>query len=314
MRTVIQNMKKIYIFMILAVLIALNISGCKETVTSGAEDGEYLIYYLENDGISLVMEKYEAKETESDKLIAELMNKMNNPNSDKHKTVYAEKFVVNEFSLEKKVLYIHFSEGYSLMDDVEEVLFRSSMVRVMCQIEGVDYVSFYINEQPLTNDTGNVVGLMASEHFIDSTSDSLNNLQWAEMNLYFADSSGQNLICEKRDVAYGRNVSLEMSILENLIKGPENGSAKRALPRNLKILGVSVKDGICYVNFDSSFLNAMVDASADVTIYSMVNSLCELPNVKQVQILVDGSSEKTFMDKYPLTTLFERNLNLVIVP
>ena len=310
MKTIIKKFSLI----ILTVLIVFGISGCKETVESGTEDGEYLIYYLENGGISIVTETYKAKETETDKLIVELMEKMNTPSSDRHKTVYAEKFVVNEYALDKKVLYIHFSEGYSLMDDVEEVLFRSSVVRVMCQIEGVDYVSFYINEQPLTNDAGNVVGLMASDSFIDSTSDSINNLQWAEMNLYFADLSGQNLICEKREVAYGRNVSLEMSILENLIKGPENASAKRALPRNLKILGVSVKDGICYVNFDSSFLNAMVDASVDVTIYSMVNSLCELPNVKQVQILVDGSSEKTFMDKYPLTTLFERNLNLVTVP
>ena len=308
--------KKIILIMLtaLAVLTVFFTSGCNKSENSERRDGEYILYYLENDGMSLVTESYEANETETDKLIVELMNKMNNPDSDKHKTEYAEKFVVNEYVLDKKVLYIHFSEGYSLMDDVEEVLFRSSMVRVMCQIEGIDYVSFYINEQPLINDTGNVVGLMASEHFIDSTSDSLNNVQWVEMNLYFADSSGQNLICEKREIAYGRNVSLEMSILENLIKGPENDSAKRALPRNLKILGVSVKDGICYVNFDSSFLNAMVDASADVTVYSIVNSLCELSNVKQVQILVDGSSEKTFMDKYPLTTLFERNLNLVIVP
>ncbi len=307
MRTMINK----YFLMILILLTAFSIAGCKESVTSGPEDSEYLIYYLQNDGISLVTESYEAKETETDKLILELMDKMYNPDSDRHKTVYAEKFVVNEYMLDEKVLYIHFSEGYSLMDDVEEVLFRSSMVRVMCQIEGIEYVSFYINEQPLTNDMGNVVGLMAPEHFIDSTSDSLNNLQWAEMNLYFADSSGQNLICEKREVAYGRNVSIEMAVLENLIKGPEKNSAKRTLPNNLKILGVSVKDGICYVNFDSSFLNAMVDASTDVTIYSVVNSLCELPNVKQVQILVDGSSEKTFMDKYPLTTLFERNLNLM---
>ena len=310
MRTII---KKVFLIF-LPVLIVFALSGCKEPENSRTGDDEYLIYYLKNDGISLVTERYEAEENETDKLIVELMDKMNKPDSDRYKSVYAEKIVVNEYVLDKKVLYIHFSEGYSLMDDVEEVLFRSSMVRVMCQIEGIDYVSFYINEQPLTNDMGNVVGLMASEHFIDNTSDSLNNLQWAQLNLYFADSTGQNLICEQREVAYGRNVSVEMSILENLIEGPENSQAKRALPRNLKILGVSVKEGICYVNLDSSFLNAMVDASADVTIYSMVNSLCELPNIKQVQILVDGSSEKTFMDKYPLTTLFERNLNLVAVP
>ncbi|MGN0374699.1 MAG: GerMN domain-containing protein [Butyrivibrio sp.] len=303
-------MKKIILF-IFSLMLAVLATGCRNKDNISDKDSEYNIYYLYSDGITLITENYETDETDTNKLVKELLDKMLYPDSEEHLSVYRSNFNADRFIVEEKVVYVYFSDGYLIMNDVEEVLFRSALVKTLCQIEGIDYVSFYIKEQPLTNDSGNVIGLMSAVDFIESTDDSLDNLQWSEMTLYFADDAGQNLVCEKKKVAYKKNVSIEQAVLENLIAGPDVEGAKRTLPKGLRIIGVSVKDGICYVNFDSSFLNAMVDVSADVTIYSIVNSLCELPNIKQVQILVNGSSEKTFMDKYPLTTLFGRELNLV---
>lgn len=295
----------------LAAVLVFIMAGCKNEKYKDKAENEYDIYYLKSDGITLTTERYEASESDVNMLVRELLDKMLVPDSDKHLSAYQENFNADKFTVEEKVVYIHFSDGYVVMDNVEEVLFRSAVVRTLCQIDGIDYVSFYINEAPLTNDSGNVMGLMSADDFIDNTDDSLDNLQWTEMTLYFADSTGQKLICEKKQVAYKRNVSTEQAILENLVLGPDTSGAKSALPDNLRIIGVSVKDGVCYVNLDSSFLDVMVDVSADATVYSIVNSLCELSNIKQVQILVNGSSEKTFMDKYPLTTLFERNLSMV---
>ena len=303
-------MKKIILF-IFSLMLAVLATGCRNKDNISDNDSEYNIYYLYSDGITLITENYETDETDTNKLVKEILDKMLYPDSEEHLSVYRSNFIADKFIVEEKVVYVYFSDGYLMMNDVEEVLFRSALVKTLCQIEGIDYVSFYINEQPLTNDSGNVIGLMSAVDFIESTDDSLDNLQWSEMTLYFADDAGQNLVCEKKKVAYKKNASIEQVVLENLIAGPDVKGAKRTLPKGLRIIGVSVKDGICYVNFDSSFLNAMVDVSADVTIYSIVNSLCELPNIKQVQILVNGSSEKNFMDKYPLTTLFGRELNLV---
>ena len=57
------------------------------------------------------------------------------------------------------------------------------------------------------------------------------------------------------------------------------------------LIGVTVRDGICYVNFDSTFLTAGYDQAPEVTIYSIVNSIVSNGTVKQVQILVDGGSD-----------------------
>lgn len=303
-------MKKIIRMLVLMLLICV-LTSCKNDTPDEISDDKYNIFYLDADGITLVTEEYEARTIDNNKLATDLLNKMYAPESDDHFTVFKKNFDVDKITIDEKVVYVYMAESYYEMNDVEEVLVRSALVKTLSQIEGVEYVSFYINEQPFVNDMGNVVGLMSAGDYIDNTDEFLNTLQWAELPLYYSDSSGQNLICEQKQIAYSGNSSIERAVIENLIDGPDSKEAKSALPKNMKVLGVSTKDGICYVNLDASFLTAMVDVSADVTIYSIVNSLCEIDNIKQVQILVNGSFEETFMDKYPLTTLFERNLNLV---
>lgn len=303
-------MKKLIGVLALMLFICL-FTACENDTPNEINDGKYNIFYLDADGITLVTEEYEPKTIDNNEIATELLNKMYAPESDDYFTVFKKNFSVDKITIDEKVVYVYMAESYYDMNDVEEVLVRSALVKTLSQINGVEYVSFYINEQPFVNDMGNVVGLMSATDYIDNTDDSLNTLQWAELPLYYADSTGQNLISEQKQIIYSGNISIERAVIENLIDGPDSKNAKSALPKNMKVLGVSTKDGICYVNLDASFLTAMVDVSPDVTIYSIVNSLCEIDNIKQVQILVNGSFEETFMDKYPLTTLFERDLNLV---
>ena len=54
--------------------------------------------------------------------------------------------------------------------------------------------------------------------------------------------------------------------------------------------------------------------SAEVTIYSITNSLVELSNINKVQISVDGETNITFREKFNLSDLFERNLDLLVTP
>ena len=77
------------------------------------------------------------------------------------------------------------------------------------------------------------------------------------------------------------------------------------------MLNVTVKDGICYVNFNSAFLTQPYSVSAEATIYSIVNSLSELTGVNKVQISIEGDSSVIYKETISLTTPFERNLDLV---
>lgn len=185
------------------------------------------------------------------------------------------------------------------------------MVKTMVQIPDIDYVVFYVNDQPLTGDTGVAVGIMDASSFVDDADDSLEAVTWTEATVYYSDSTGENLIGEILELAYNKNTPIEQVILEQLINGPDISQCKRSVPKNLKVLNVTTKEGVCYVNLDSSFLDSIVDVSSKVTLYSIVNSLCELNTINKVQILVNGSSDYTFRETYPLSDLYERNLDMV---
>ena len=71
------------------------------------------------------------------------------------------------------------------------------------------------------------------------------------------------------------------------------------------------KDGICYVNFDNSFLTESTDVSPELEIYSIVNSLCELSYINKVQISINGETNVKFKDSISLEYTFTRNLDIV---
>lgn len=82
------------------------------------------------------------------------------------------------------------------------------------------------------------------------------------------------------------------------------------LPSDVKLLNVSVSENVCYVNFDSNFLNNSLEVKELIPIYSIVNSLCAISSVNKVQLTVNGSSDVMFRDVISLNTQFERNLDL----
>ena len=73
---------------------------------------------------------------------------------------------------------------------------------------------------------------------------------------------------------------------------------------------MSVNENVCYINFDSAFLNSTLEVNEYIPIYSIVNSLCEISNVNKVQITVNGSSDVMFREVVSLNTQFERNLEI----
>ena len=112
---------------------------------------------------------------------------------------------------------------------------------------------------------------------------------------------------------------MEKLIVEEIIKGPDlndsgSAGAGKAYPvanPDTKVLSVAVRDGICYVNLDSSFVNQIYNVTPEVTIYAITNSLVELSNVNKVQISINGETNINYRENISLSATFERNLDLV---
>jgi germination protein M len=74
---------------------------------------------------------------------------------------------------------------------------------------------------------------------------------------------------------------------------------------------VTTRDRICYVNLSSDFQNGHPDVLAQTALYSIVNSLCELPSIEAVQISVDGQPDTVFMEPISLAGNFRMNEDIV---
>ena len=113
-------------------------------------------------------------------------------------------------------------------------------------------------------------------------------------------------------MVYNSNVPMERLVVEQLLAGPlENEKAYPTINPDTKIISVNVKDGVCYVDLDSMFLTQIYNVTADVSIYSITNSLVELSNVNKVQISVNGDTNVNYKENINFTTMFERNLEMI---
>lgn len=294
------------VLLLLVFLIAV-LSGCGK---EQEETSEYSIYYVNKDKTKIVSEGYDPKAEDTKGMIRELLKQLSrDTESPDYRKALGKDVEVENWNLDNAQLYLYFNMAYQEMDHVTEILCRAAIVRTLIQIEGIDYISFYVGDTPLADGNGNLVGLMTADSFIENPGEQINSIQTASIALYFASKDGNSLVEEVQEVRYSTNISMEKLVMEYLLKGPRDKNLRSAIPMGTKLISVSVLDGICFVNLDEGFLNQNYEITEPVVIYSIVNSLVELPNVNKVQIAVNGDSNKIYRDLYDLGNMYERNLD-----
>lgn len=288
-------------------LLCLSCAGCQKKEEDLGDGTQYTVYYLNSSGNQLVGDAYAALETEKEPLVQELLTRMTSvPPELDCQSALPNRVEKITYRIEENVLYLYADANYALMNSVQEILCRAALTKTLTQIEGIDYLSIYCAEQPIVDGAGNPVGMLSASDFVDSIRD-VNSFEKTELTLYFANAAGDKLVEEKREVMRNTNTSLEKLIVEQLIEGPEQAGHYATVPKDVKLLNVSVNESVCSINLDSTFLNNTLEVQDYIPIYSIVNSLSELSTVSRVQIRINGSQDAVFRDQISLNTVFERN-------
>lgn len=294
------------------VFVILTCSGCGN---KKPEEGDvYTIYHLNHDQTGLVMRDYTTQTPRDDKdtLLEELMDALSQtPDKLEYYPPLSGRVHLLDYHTEEDQVTLEFDSQYKELPATTEILVRAAVVRTLTQVEGISYVSFIVQGEPLVDNLGNVVGIMSADQFIDNAGDEINTYEQAELRLYFADETGTHLVSANRTLRFSSNIAMEKLVVEQLIKGPENPELYPTINPETKIVNVTVKDGICYVNLSEAFLTQTYQVTPEISIYSLVDSLVELPNVNKVQISVNGETAVTYQESISLTTVFERNLDLL---
>lgn len=304
-----MNKQRIGWILILCLLLA----GCQ---SSKEEEGAGKIYYVNYDKGAIESNSYKFASEEQEDMVDNLVDMLSNavPKEEEESGAEAllpDKVKILGYEITGEIMKLNLSEAYLEIVPVHEVLCRAALVKNFVQIPDISYVQIMVEGKDLLDSKGNVIGLMSSDSFLETSGKDITAYQYAELELYFANKDGDKLEKETRNVYYSSNTPLEKVVVEQLIKGPREEGHYAVISPNTKIIGVSVADGIGYVNLDEQFAADPLVVQEEVPIYAIVNSLTSAGNVQKVQISVNGDTKITFRESMRLDQLYEKNEELM---
>ena len=186
-------------------------------------------------------------------------------------------------------------ERYASMTGINSSIADVCLARTALQLEGVRKVRIRVES------TG---GQLLSDRVFTENDlllyDNGEFSEFTELLLYFSDSDSRFLLLEKRTIPLTERKDLPRIVVEELLKGPDNAGMLSSLPKGTALLDLNVENGTCHVDFNSDFFqNRPSDERAEqLAILSVVNSLCELDEISQVQFYVEGRrlEQYTYLD------------------
>ena len=277
----------------------------------GADKRGIRIYYLNKADYGIKEQEYVPEANDRDRIIEELIAKLCVQPKEMTLRAPISGFRLLSSETKGRIVTLNFSGEYYDLSAVEEVLTRTAVVNTMCSFADVDGVYFLVEGEAFHDADGEEPGVMEPSQFIYNSYTEMRNYERVRLHLYFAGETGDRLVDAFRTVVYNSNMPLERIVLEQVILGPNGSFAYPTVNSETRVINVTTRDRCCYINLSSDFLYGQPDVTAQTAIYSIVNSLCELPSVESVQISVEGNADVTFMESISLMGSFSMNRDLV---
>lgn len=297
------------------VILVFGMTGCGEKTDKQLMS--YQVFYINSDGSGLTGKTYQLKDAKQDlvSVIKELIIRLQTPQEESLKSPIDEGIQVVDYQIKENQLSVYFSAGYNNKSGLDEILSRAAIVKTLCQIQEIEYVEFYVEDQPLML-SGNAVGLMSQESFVDELNPQ-DQKQSKEIVLYFANKQGNRLKKITTDITYNAVEPIARLLVEQLIAGVssiqniDETKLQSAVPSKTTLNNLTIRDNICYLDLSRDFEQQDPNVSSEVIVYSIVDTLCELPEVTKVQFSVDGEQKEKYGDLEGFNKPLERNLDLL---
>ncbi|MCD7738089.1 MAG: GerMN domain-containing protein [Lachnospiraceae bacterium] len=306
-----NRMKKMLFFPLLWCLLMVSLAGCSGEDKVGVP---ILMAYISTEGTKIVEEEYYLESVSMGSQVNEVLNQLSTaPAMMEYTAPLSQGIEVLDVTVSEDSVLLNLSREYSQLDSITEILTRASIVRSLTQIESITYVSIQVEGSDIRDTNGELVGRMTADSFIDNSGEEISTYEKTTIRLYFANEDGTALKAVNRTLAYNTNIAMERLVLEELIKGPTstNTEVTALVSSDIKVVSVLVKDNVCYVNLDETFLTYSTSAEPEVIIYGIVDTLCELSNISRVQFSVNGDSNVMFRETVSLNTEFTKDLSYV---
>lgn len=308
---------KRWISVFLAAILLLSLTGCSDagvatTELTEASDNRIDLYYIDSTTYELVSQPYELdiKGNEAD-IIEQVLNLLYGelPDSQNNLISSSTRLLRSAYHRDTGLARVVVNVANELNDQYAEVLAKAAITRTLCQLDFVEMVQFEIYDSSTIGSVPSYEDYDAVS-FVDAGEEG-GFLQRGNITLYFATEQGDQLLEYSKSVEISNNISIEQLVIESLITGPLREGFYQTIPTGTTLRKISVKDGVCYVDLSGEFNNTLDTCMDSITIYSIVNSLCELPTINRVQFLINGERQELYRAAIPFDGMFEREMSFV---
>lgn len=285
-------MKKLISALLAVMMVALT-GGC----FGSNETNSINVYFKNTDSTALVSEevKYSGSQNTVDMAHFAVNKLIEGPEKSNMLKTLPDGVELRSLTVKDSIANIDLSSAFTSYTGINELLARFSVVRTLCDIPGITKVAITIEGSPLvSNATGNEVGVLGKKDVVSDSDVLGGGRETTTITLYFSTGDASALKAETRKVETQDTISIERTIVSELIKGPASPELDALMPNDTKILNIETKDGVCYVNLSQDFISKFSGGTGMLEVYSIVNSLCSLESVTSVQILIDGEKGAEF--------------------
>lgn len=297
-------MKKALLFLIVLTIVLSVFSGC-------SKDVETISLYFKDANSNALNE--ETRNLDSDKKTAEEKAKfavaelIKGPVKENSKPVISDKATLLKLDVKEGVATVNLSKHYSKQKGIDELLLRNALVKTLCSIDGIDAIVIQVEGSPILDADNKEIGRLSLNDYTDP-----HTKEVTAIKLYFPGKDGEKLESETRKVEVQNALSLERTVVNELINGPSDDDLSPSVPAGTKLIKIENNNGVCTVNFSKEFTGSTSGSTLETTLrlYSVVNSLCALDNVESVQILINGEVNAEMGD-IVFDTTYDKDLSYV---
>ena len=181
---------------------------------------------------------------------------------------------------------VDFSSEYDRLTGIDRTIADYCITLSLLQLTGIYAVRLTVMGAPPAGRTDDVY--TSSQVLLTSPEDIVRTV---EVTLYFPDNLG-NLVAEQRKLTVYEGETPAETVVKALAERPMDSYAglEPLLPQGFTALAASAEGGTCYLNLPGSCVALLPEGSTEQRrlLEGLVNSLCSLEGVDEVQILLDG--------------------------
>ncbi len=265
------------------------------------------VYYYDPISMELVPETIKAELPDSEVLkIEKIIEILKSPGKNGLFPVLNKETILNSVSIENGICHLDFSKSIAKIEPYtvrKEAIRVYGIVNTLTELPGINAVSITIN--------GEQVKYLCRYIEIDKP---LTHLTSALPNgknvfIYYGTPDLSKLVVQKRNILSVQNpTELGKEILQELLNGPFGTT----IPEGTKINDFYIKSGgVGVADFSEEILKDHLGSRGEqIRVLAIVNSLTELPDIRSVQILVNGKEIDTLYGSVDTSQPIERFMGI----